>query len=213
MDASSVFSSADREAIVAAVRAAERRTSGEIVVAVVESCGGYAHVTWKGAALGALAAALVASAVHDLAGFWGSGAWLWEALPVAAGAALGYALGFLPAVRRWLATPEVLEERARERAAAAFVEHEVFRTRERTGILLFVALFEHRVVVLGDRGISARVTAAEWQEVVQPVVAGMRQGRALPALLAAVERCGALLEQHGFARAADDLNELPDEAR
>ena len=39
-------------------------------------------------------------------------------------------------------------------AMAAFVEEEVFSTRDRTGILLFLSLFEHRVVVLGDSGIN-----------------------------------------------------------
>jgi putative membrane protein len=210
MPAQPVLSVADREALVRAVRGAEARTSGEIVVDVVESCGGYGHAVWKGTALGALAAGVVAAVVHDLGKFWGGAGWLWGALPTAAGAAAGYSLAFLPAIRRWLATPEALAGRVRDRAAAAFLEHEVFATRERTGILLFVALFEHRVVVLGDRGISARVSDAEWEAVVAPVVEGMRAGRPLPALLAAVERCGALLEQHGFARRADDLNELPD---
>ena len=208
-----VLSEADREAIVRAVREAERRTSGEIVVDIVESCGGYAHAVWKGAALGGLAGALAAAAAHDLGGFWGGSAWLWGALPAAAGAAAGYALACAPAVKRWLATPEALGARVRDRATAAFLEHEVFRTRDRTGILLFLALFERRVLILGDRGINALVKDEEWAAVVAPVGEGMRAGRPLPALLRAVEGAGALLERHGFVRRPEDVNELPDAPR
>ena len=40
-------------------------------------------------------------------------------------------------------------------------EEEVFSTEDRTGILLLLSLFEHRVVVLGDAGIKAKVGEGE----------------------------------------------------
>ena len=77
---------------------------------------------------------------------------LWIALPPAAGAALGWlAALFLPDLRRALVPAEALAARVHQRATQAFVEEDVFRTRDRTGILIFISLFEHRVVVLADR--------------------------------------------------------------
>lgn len=207
------FTSADREAIAAAVSEAEKRTSGEIVVSVTPACDEYAHAHWKGAALGSLLAVLAAAALHDLGGYWGGPLGLWMALPAAGGAALGYLLVRLPSVRRFLATPELMERRTQARASQAFLEAEVFRTRERTGILLFVALFERRVVVLGDSGIRAKVAQQEWEGIVAGVVRGMREGRPAGALLEGIRLVGELLERHGVQRRPDDRDELPDGLR
>jgi putative membrane protein len=134
-------------------------------------------------------------------------------LPPAAGAALGYLAVLVPALRRWLAGDDLLDLRTRRRAEAAFLEEEVFRTRDRTGILLFVSLFEHRVVVLGDSGINARVAPGEWDEVVRLAVEGIRRGRPGEGLAAAIAACGRLLARPGLERLPDDTDELPDELR
>jgi putative membrane protein len=129
-------------------------------------------------------------------------------LPPAAGAGLGYLLAAVPAVRRWLVGAETMDLRVRRRAAVAFLEEELFATRERTGILLFLSLFEHRVVVMGDSGINRRVAAGEWDGIVKIVVDGIHAGRPGLAVAAAVKECGALLERHGVAPRADDRDEL-----
>jgi putative membrane protein len=213
MSADQLFTPADREAIAAAVTAAEKRTSGEIVVSVVAACDEYAHAHWKAATLGSLFAALGAAALHDIGGHWGGPLGFWMALPAAGGAALGFLLARWPAVRRFLATPEVMVRRVHTAAAHAFLDGEVFRTRERTGILLFVALFEHRVEVVGDSGIRAKVAQEEWEGIVRGVVTGMREGRSVAALVEGIRQCGELLERHGVLRRPDDVNELPDGVR
>jgi len=135
-----LFSERDLEAVRQAVAAAEGETSGEIVPYLVEASDAYEGTLWKGVALGALGAALLAAVAHAVAGMWGGGA-LWIALPAAAGGALGFLLtAFVPAVKRGLIPADVLERRVRRRAAVAFVEEEVFSTEERTGILLFLSL-------------------------------------------------------------------------
>ena len=59
---------------------------------------------------------------------------------------------------------------------------EVFKTRDRTGILIFLALFEHRAVILADEGIHRAVPREEWQALVDELVAGIRAGRGVAAL-------------------------------
>lgn len=209
-----LFSDSDLEAVQAAVQEAEARTSGEIVPYVVEASDEYATAAWKGAAWGAILAPLLALGVYRLGELWGTHLTLWMILPAAAGAAAGYLLtAFNPALKRWMAGDEVLELRAERRAAVAFLEQEVFRTRDRTGILLFLSLFEHRVIVLADSGIHQKVSQAEWDVVVDGVVEGIRAGRPGAALVAAIRECGQILERHGVARRHDDLDELPNELR
>lgn len=208
------FCQEDRDAIAAAVRAAEQRTAGEIVPVVVEAADEYEVAEWRAAAAGALAAALVAAAVYGWAEVWSRFIVAWIALPAFFGAGLGVlAVWLWPALRRTVIGETILVRSTERRARQAFLEEEVFATRDRTGILIFLALFEHRVVVLGDAGINARVAQQEWRGIVDGIVAGMRQGRPGPALVEAIEKCGALLERHGVVIRADDSDELDNEVR
>lgn len=208
-----VFSPQDHAAIEAAVRDVERRTAGEVVPYVVESSDTYARGLWIAATLGALLAGGVAAAFHPAIGGWGEAPALWIALPPLAGAAAGWAVALaLPAVRRLLVPAEVLDERVRQRARAAFLDEEVFRTRDRTGVLLFVSLLERRVLVLPDRGIAARIPPDEWDAVAAAVVVEMRRGHPGRAVVEAVIRCGTILAAHAPPR-PDDRDELPGQLR
>jgi len=135
-------------------------------------------------------------------------------LPPAAGAALAFlAVHGIAPLRRALAGAELVELRVRRRAAAAFLEQEVFATGERVGILLFLSLFERRVVVLADSGIHARVAPGEWDGIAGEIAQGIRRGEAEAALVAGVRACGELLARHGLAPRPGRGNELPDELR
>lgn len=210
---SSLFSQADRDAIQAAVREAEARSSGEIVPYVVGRSDDYQNALWKGAALGALLGPMAALAIHRWSNVWGIPLGIWIALPAPLGGAIGYLLALLDPLRRWLAGEHALDARARRRAAGAFLEQEVFRTRQRTGILLFVSLFERRVVLLADSGIHQKVEEGAWEEITRRLAGGIRSGRPGPALIEAIRACGELLERHGVERQADDQDELSNELR
>ena len=99
------------------------------------------------------------------------------------------------------------------RAMRAFVEEEIFSTRERTGILLFISLLEHRIEVVGDTGINQKVTPDEWTDVVVRVREGIKAGKLADGLVAAIEMCGELLERVGVEIRPDDINELSDDVR
>jgi putative membrane protein len=213
MEPDRFFSQADLDAIQAAVREAEGRTSGEIVPYVVERSDEYPTTAWKGAALGALLGPMVALAIHRWTDVWGWPLGLWIALPAPLGGAIGYLLALIDSVRRWMAGEHTLDARARRRAAVAFLDQEVFRTRDRTGILLFVSLFERRVVLLADSGIHQKVEEGAWEAITSKLAQGIRGGRPAPALIEAVRGCGELLERHGVERRAEDTDELSNELR
>ena len=80
---------------------------------------------------------------------------------------------------------------------------------ERRWSALLVSLLEHRVQVLADSGINARVKPGTWDQVVEIVLAGIRQGDLCQGLCDAVDRCGEILAQE-FPIQPDDVNELPD---
>jgi putative membrane protein len=210
------FAAEDHAAIEAAVRDVEAQSPGEIVPYAVDRSDSYREAAWITATLGALLAGLMTALVIGAHVFVAGlvDAVLWIAGPPTVGAGVGYLLGAVwPALRVRLVHADVVEHRVRQRALAAFVEQEVFRTQARTGILLFLSLLERRVVVLTDAGINAHVPQHEWDSIVAGIVAGMRQGRPGPALATAIRYCGTLLAAQGFTRRSDDTDELTDELR
>jgi putative membrane protein len=72
-----------------------------------------------------------------------------------------------------------------------------------------MSLLEHKVWILGDRGINARIEPSSWQEMAGDLAGGIADGRGCEALCAVIGRCGAELSRH-FPRLADDINELGD---
>jgi putative membrane protein len=206
------FSAADHAAIEAAVREVEAGSAGEIVPYAVEHSDVYAQAPWIAATLGALLAAAVTGLVRWVGDVWGGPVALWIALPPAAGAAGAWLVTLAaPALRRLLVPPDVLAERVRQRAMRAFLEEQVFRTRDRSGVLVFVSLFERRVVILADRGLDGTVTASEWEAVSAGIAAGMRDGRPGPALADGIRRCARLTAR--LPGRPDDRDELPDRLR
>ena len=208
-----MFSEADLQAIQEATAAAELRTSGEIVPYIVDRVDGHDEARWCGATLGALFFSLAAAAVNAQIGLWGGPHLWWIALPPLIGGGLGYALAGLDSIARKLIPQDTLEHRVRLRAEAAFLEEEVFKTRDRTGVLVFLALFERRAVILGDEGINQAVPEKEWQRLVDDLVAGIRQKRAAESLCEVIGRCGELLERRDVERREDDTDELDDAPR
>jgi putative membrane protein len=206
------FSAADREAVEAAVREAEGGTAGEIVPVAVGRSDLYVSATWKAAVVGALLFSTLAAAAYEAGRFWGALLPLWIAVPPAVGAVCGFLAGALiPGLRRWLVPSDLMELRVRQRALAAFVEHEVFRTRDRSGILIFLSLFEHRVLVIGDTAVNACVQPHEWEDIVRGIAAGVREGRPGPALADGVRRCAGLLSR--VVRRPEDSDELSNRLR
>lgn len=208
------FSQDDRQAIREATARAEARSTGEVVCQVVERCDDYAEVVREAALCGAVSAALAAAVLYFAGSFWGQHLAWWIALPPACGAVLGWALArYVPSLQRRLIDPETLDRRLAHRAATAFVEEEIFATEKRTGVLIFLALFERRVLILADKGLEGLVPDAAWETIAERLAQGLRDPRPAQALITAIDTCGELMAAHGGEQVARDVNELDDELR
>ncbi|MAT38964.1 MAG: hypothetical protein CL946_05105 [Ectothiorhodospiraceae bacterium] len=209
-----LFSQEDQQRIAETVKAAELATSGEIVPFVVGQSDQYPEAPLR---LGFLTAFLVVftMAILDIAmNIW---------LPFGIGEAaiytvLGFGLGwiagfFVTPLRRLVLQSTIMEQRVDERASMAFLAEEVFNTRERTGILIFLSLFERRVRVMGDNGINAKVEQEEWDGIVALIVDAMKNNQPAEGLIKAIERCGSHLEKSGVEIRDDDTNELDNSLR
>jgi putative membrane protein len=193
---------ADKKRIEEAVQKAESTTSGEIVPLVVHAADAYPHADLVGGIIG--------QALFLVAGMW-----IFPDFDYLLSAGLliaGFIVGFLfvrltPPVKRYLIGKKVIDTEVYQRALQGFVEHGLMKTRDRTGILIMVSLLEHRVRVLADEGINAKVKQGQWDEVVELVLKGIASKSLADGLVAAIERCGEILTKD-FPIKSDDENEL-----
>lgn len=209
MDVETYFTEAVRARVADAVRRAEALSRGQLVPVVVEKSDPYPEVRFRG---GLLLAALATGAVLLFRLPLGLAELVM--LQVAAGV-LGALLSLWDPVERLLAGHRAMEEAVRARAVRAFHEQGLHRTSEGTGVLVFASLFEHRAVVLGDRGIHEKIGDAEWDRAVTALVAGLRRDDPGQGFVDAIVLCGARLAQH-FPRdptARATPNELEDAIR
>lgn len=98
---------------------------------------------------------------------------------------------------------------SRERAVELFASLGVWDTAENTGVLVYVLLADHKVEIVADRGISAKVAPGEWQAIVAAMQAAFRDGRFEQGSVEGVGAISALLEKH-FPAGEGNANELPD---
>ena len=217
-----MLSEQEKHQVAARVAAFEAATGVQLVTTLLPRCDHYPVLPWKAFALGiAAGTGLVLLAVGvtpfaslrallGLTGGWGgdSGG---VALAIVLGAGLmSAALALLvPGYARWFLSGARAEGEVRQAAQALFLEHELFQTRARTGVLMLVSIFERRVVLLADRGLRARLPEPALGEVVAAMTAPLRRRAVVPALLAGIEHLESQVRTLGLAAGAAD-KALPD---
>ena len=96
------------------------------------------------------------------------------------------------------------------RARTVFAHLGMHLTAERHGVLLYLAIEDRKLAIVGDEGIHRHVGDAYWEDVRDQMVARLRAGQALDAVLLGVAEVGRVLARH-FPRRPDDRNELSDQ--
>jgi putative membrane protein len=209
----------EKERIADAVREAEQKTSGEIATAIIVQSYDYAVYELLSAVLvGMLYAVMIFLLSADIESFLQSSFWdyhvylltgfyLFSTFLVIL---LVYLLANIPSIDRLIVPARTRNGWVRRRAWQHFFESGVGHTAERSGILIFISQLEHRVELLADSGIAEKVPAASWENLVESIVSGVKEGRLVDRLCQAISECGEILAKE-FPRQDDDVNELSDE--
>jgi putative membrane protein len=209
-----MFPESEREKIAGAVREAEKLTSGEIVPYVVGQSDHYETAEWRGGFLAGFIAFLVMTVLRTAFGDWTrfdpAGI---AAVTLLAGGGAMLAVRFIPPLKRLFAGPHLMNRRVEQRAAEAFISEEVFATKKRTGILIFLSMMERKVLIIGDAGIHSKVRQDDWHGIIGLVLGAIRTGKPADGLVEAIRRCGVLLAEHGVNHETGDSDELSDGLR
>jgi len=139
--AEKLFSTADRDAIISAIRSAEKSTSGEIQVHIENHCKG-----------------------------------------------------------------DVLD-----RAAELFETLKMYQTKDRNGVLFYLAVVDHRFAILGDAGINQVVPEDFWGKIKDHMADQFRAGNFPKGLIDGIQMAGEQLRSHFPYQGESDNNELSDE--
>ncbi|OGQ91906.1 MAG: hypothetical protein A2464_07295, partial [Deltaproteobacteria bacterium RIFOXYC2_FULL_48_10] len=200
----------DREKIIQAVREAEQGTAGEIVPMLVSQSYSYPMAGIIGGGVTALPAALALSRFIS-ARFWISDPdhWLFLGILTLCFVSFHQTCKHILWLKRLFISQREIEEEVDEAATIHFFREGLHQTRERTGILIFISVFERRVRVLGDQGINEKVSKDQWDRIVHIITDGIKQKNQAEAVCLAVKEAGRILRTH-FPMGPDDRNELKD---
>ncbi len=100
---------------------------------------------------------------------------------------------------------------ARQRAVTLFGKLRIWDTESNNGVLIYLLVADHAIEIVADRGLNARVSAAQWAGIVETLRVQLRTGQFEQGLKAAVDAVDALLHaEFPLAPGQSNPNELPD---
>jgi uncharacterized membrane protein len=108
--------------------------------------------------------------------------------------------------RKWREKKRSIEELARQE----FHLLGMTKTKDRTGILIFLLLEDKKFYILADEGIHAKVEDGTWNRIAQEISDQFSQKYFRKGILHGVTSVGSELAKF-FPRKNDDTNELPDD--
>ena len=97
-----------------------------------------------------------------------------------------------------------------DRAAYWFAKLEMHKTKERNGVLFYLAVDARKFAILGDAGINSKVPEGFWNEIKDTMVEYFKQGKFAEGLAKGILMAGEQLKKY-FPHQKDDINELSDE--
>lgn len=95
----------------------------------------------------------------------------------------------------------------RARAEEVFSQLRVWDTAENSGVLLYINWADRDIEIVADRGISARVTQAEWEAICRAIEHLFGNGQFEAGMLEAIRQITHLLAVH-FPAASGNADEL-----
>lgn len=202
--------------IKSAVKNAEKRTSGEIALALACESSTYAFWELRAAVFtGVLLLACLfpmASQIYAWLGslFWGVKPWYLAAFFVIVIALVILILYFaynIPFVDSFIVPEKAKSEAVNSRALRYFAESGVYCTKSHCGVLIYVSYFEKRVRIIADKGINEKISSDLWDLIADEMTDLLKCHKGKEAFLSAVNRCGELLAEY-FPADENNCDEL-----
>ncbi|MCX8481408.1 MAG: TPM domain-containing protein [Sediminibacterium sp.] len=100
---------------------------------------------------------------------------------------------------------------AMNRAIEIFNEHKMYATKERNGILIYLAIKDKLIAIYGDIEIHRKLGDEYWNNQVNLIIQQFKQQKVLDGITNLIIECGKALSTYFPYNSTTDKNELSDE--
>ena len=97
-----------------------------------------------------------------------------------------------------------------DRAAFIFDKLEMQKTELRNGVLIYLAVANKKLAILGDAGINMKVPKDFWDTTRDFMISHFKEGKFTEGLVGGIKFAGQQLKEH-YPYQSDDVNELSDD--
>ena len=97
-----------------------------------------------------------------------------------------------------------------ERSLVVFDKLKLNETKQRNGVLIYLAIKDRKFAIVGDEGINRVVEDGFWNDVKDLMLNCFKEGQFVEGLEQGILRCGEKLKTY-FPYQTDDTNEIPDD--
>lgn len=192
----------EKDKIINCVKGVEKQTSGEIVPMIVSSSYHYPSANILGAMISGIFLSIMILLVIA-----NENLWIFLAIFGILYLLLHEIIKRTPTFKRIFITSDEMEEEVKEAAFISFYTKGLHKTKDKTGILIYISIFEKKVWVLADKGINEKVPQGAWQEIIDIIVSGIKGKKQSEAICTAIKKCSEILKEH-FPVKPDDTDEL-----
>lgn len=102
------------------------------------------------------------------------------------------------------------KENALEKASRVFQKLKMHNTAQRNAVLIFVSPTDHKVAILGDKGINSTIKDSFWDNTLSELITYCSKNLITEGICKAVEKVGDLIKQE-YPYQEGDINELDNE--
>ncbi len=134
--------------------------------------------------------------------------YIWSQLPALF---IGYLLPYKSKIKRFFSTRSELKEEVHQKAIESFFIHNIHQTKERTGILIFISLLEHKIEILTDIAVKEKFSKQELKKIIKSISYNLKKKNLIEAIVSGINECGELGRRYfPLNKEEENKNELSD---
>ncbi len=118
-------------------------------------------------------------------------------------------VGGIPMLLRLVVGQKRLGKSAEIMARACFQKGGIHHTRDKTGVLIFIAVWERQIVIIPDQGVESAIPTSEWKKIQQGFRGVFQANNPGHSLIEKLEGLQTLFSRY-VPQVEGDINELPD---
>lgn len=196
------------------IKDVEMKTSGEIAVAIAPESDSYSfYELFFGVIIGAVTfTALILLSNQIIPAlekhFWEMPKWFFAVFSGMISffvIALIFIVTNIPLIDRKIIPLSAKNEAVEAAAESTFFRAGINKTKEASGILIYISYLEQKVRILADFGIASKIEVSAWNQIAKDLADNLKSN-ATEAICNAVKECGKILEENFPAK-----EENPDE--